>query len=246
MKGKVGATRSRPGAGNGPGVDRHQEARILSAWQDSAAPWAEAVRLGAIESRRQVTDAAIVAAVMERGPRTVLDVGCGEGWLARALTERGARVLGVDAVEALIEAARAASQGRYEVMRYEDLAAGALDERFDVVVCNFALLGRESVDALFSALPGLLAADGAFIVQTLHPVVACGEEAYRDGWREGSWAGFGPAFGAAAPWYFRTLAGWFALFRRHGLELVDVREPLWPTRPLPASILFTARPAAAA
>lgn len=229
-----------------PGADDQPEARILSAWQGNAVPWADAVRLGTIESRRQVTDAAIVAAVMERSPHSVLDVGCGEGWLARTLAEGGARVLGVDAVEALIEVARAASQGRhalvrYEVASYEDLAAGAVDERFDVVVCNFALLGRESVDALFSALLRLLAADGVFIAQTLHPVIACGEEAYRDGWREGSWAGFGPAFGAAAPWYFRTLAGWFALFRRHGLDLVEVREPLWPTRPVPASILFTAR-----
>jgi len=217
------------------------EEAILRVWHDSAAPWARAVREGRIASRRQVTDAAVAAAVCAHSPRRVIDLGCGEGWLVRALAGQGIDVLGVDAVPALVDAARAAGGGRYRVMDYTAIAAGDLCERADVVVCNFSLLGDESVDALLRATPSLLSPAGVLVIQTLHPWSACGEAPYRDGWREGSWAGCGDGFGEAAPWYFRTLAGWQQSFLAAGLALVGMGEPLHPETGRPASILFTLR-----
>lgn len=56
------------------------ESLILDAWQASADAWERAVREGRIESRKLVTDRAIVAAVLSHAPRRVIDVGCGEGF----------------------------------------------------------------------------------------------------------------------------------------------------------------------
>ena len=223
-----------------PGPVPIEEQQILDAWQTNADPWADAVRGGQIESRRTVTDGAIVGAVLERAPGSVLDVGCGEGWLVRALAGRVPEVVGVDAIASLVAAARAGGIGRFEILSYADLAAGALAGQFDVVTCNFALLGDGSVEQLFAALSALLAPGGVFIAQTLHPVMARGDLPYCDGWREGSWAGFGPAFRQPAPWYFRTLSSWHALFRRHGLTVLELREPLWPRQQVPASLVFIA------
>ncbi|AIF48315.1 class I SAM-dependent methyltransferase [Dyella japonica] len=215
------------------------EDQILDAWHANAHAWERAVREGRIESRRLVTDRAILETVRSHEPRTVIDVGCGEGWLARALAAEGVRVLGVDAVPALVEAARSRGGGEFRVLSYDDLAAGLLDERADVVVCNFSLLGGSSVDALLAAVPRLLARGGVLMVQTLHPLMA---EAgpYADGWREGSWAGCGEGFGRPAPWYFRTLAGWVAAFDRAGLCLRDLKEPTHPHTGRPASVIFLA------
>ena len=47
-------------------------------------------------------------AVAATGARRVLDLGCGEGWLARALAAGGLDVTGVDGAPALVEAATAA------------------------------------------------------------------------------------------------------------------------------------------
>lgn len=223
-------------------LDPLSDARILDVWRRNATPWTDAVREGRIASRRLATDRAIVAAVLDPSPRTVLDLGCGEGWLTRRLVAQGIETVGIDAVPELIEQARAAGGGDFRVMRYEDIAAGELALGVDAVVCNFALLGKASVEVVFAAVPALLNPGGCFIVQTLHPVTACGEQAYRDGWREGSWAGAGDDFGDPAPWYFRTLESWIGLFRLHGLHLRERREPLHPQTGRAASVIFIGVP----
>jgi 2-polyprenyl-3-methyl-5-hydroxy-6-metoxy-1,4-benzoquinol methylase len=157
----------------------------------------------------------------------------------RALAGEGIDVLGVDAVPALVQAAEQHGGGRFVAMDYARIAAGALDARADVVVCNFSLLGGESVDALLRAVPRLLLPGGVLVIQTLHPWAACGDAPYRDGWREGSWAGCGEGFGEAAPWYFRTLAGWMASFHAAGLRLAALDEPSHPESGRPASVIFT-------
>ncbi len=214
------------------------EKRILESWAANARAWTGAIRAGEIESRRLVTDRAIVAAVRARQPGSVLDIGCGEGWLARVLSAAGIRVTGIDTVPALVESAREAGGGDFRCMSYAELAPGSLKLRADVAVCNFSLLGKDSVEEVFRAAPSFLTPAGALLVQTLHPVAACGDLPYADGWRESSWAGFGPAFTDPAPWYFRTLESWQALFVRNGFVLREVREPLWPDSGQPASVIF--------
>lgn len=221
--------------------DPLSDAKIIDSWHTNAVPWTSAVRDQRIESRKLVTDAAVVDAVMARAPSSVLDIGCGEGWLSRALAARGvATVVGVDVVPALIDQARAAGGGEFKVASYEDIARGALDVRVDVAVANFALIGQEAVDDLVRTSPQLLNPGGALVVQTLHPVMATGDLPYEDAWRTGSWAGFSEDFSDPAPWYFRTLETWVALIASSGLRLVEVREPIHPATRKPASVIFVA------
>jgi len=216
-----------------------KESGIVPSWQRNADAWTDTVRNGLIESRQQVTDAAIVQAVLDAQPRSVLDIGCGEGWLVRALMAKGILAMGVDAVPALIECAREAG-GTFHTASYEDIADGRLRQRINTAICNFSLLGRSSVDRLFAALPTQIDEDGRLIVQTVHPVVACGEHPYVDGWREETWDGFGGGFSTPAPWYFRTLASWISLFSATGWRLCEMREPLHPKTGRPASVIFMA------
>lgn len=222
--------------------------KILRSWHKNAAPWIRAIDGAAIASRKLVTDAAIVAAVTALKPTSTLDIGCGEGWLARELANRGIDVCGVDAVPALIERAaeRAGPRQNYRQLSYEALAAGALEQRFDALVCNFSLLGRESVETLIGAAGSLLNPGGHLLIQTLHPLEACGDSDYRNGWRAGSWAGFGDEFSDPAPWYFRTMGGWVGLLVQSGLELADLREPLHPQTGRPASLILCGRRGAVA
>ena len=219
-------------------MNPHSDMKIVDSWGKNASQWTAAVREGQIESRKLVTDKAIVDAVMSHSPESVVDIGCGEGWLVRELASRGVRAVWVDAIPALIDHAKAAGGGDFLVMPYEAISHELVEAQFDVAVCNFSLLGKEVVESLFVAVPSLLKPGGVFIVQTLHPVVMNGNSPYVDGWRGGSWAGFSEEFVDPAPWYFRTVESWRTLFFDSGFALREIHEPVNPKTGKPASIIF--------
>ena len=214
------------------------DTKIIESWLKNAGPWISAISDEQIESRKLITNKAILDAIDSYQPKSVLDIGCGEGWLANRLASNGIDVLGTDVVPELITKAATSGRGRFQVLSYEDMAAGKLVDKFDAAVCNFALLGNESVQDLFGAAPLMLKSSGVFIVQTIHPLIGCGELPYVDGWRKGSWAGFSSDFTDPAPWYFRTLESWIRLFVSSGFSIVEIREPLHPKSQKPASIIF--------
>jgi SAM-dependent methyltransferase len=215
---------------------------LRDSWIANAAAWTTAVRTQAIASRRLATDAAIVEAVLARRPSRALDVGCGEGWFARALSPHGIAVTGVDGSPPLIEAARAAGPGTFEVMTYDELARDGrrAGTGFDVAIANFALLSENDGRLLWS-LRAALAPDGALIIQTVHPVSVGGP--YREGWRTEDFRGFGDSTQpwAPMPWYFRTVGSWLALLRDAGYALADLSEPVHPETGAPLSLLMIAK-----
>lgn len=217
----------------------HREQLSLS-WQANADAWTAAVREQRIESRRLVTDAAIVQAILALAPKRVLDLGCGEGWLCRGLAEHGIEAVGVDASAPLIAVARQAGSpgAQYRVCGYAELSEQAPQlGRFDVLVGNFALL-EEPLAPILTDLHGLLAANGRLLIQTLHPWRACHDASYRDGWRVETFAGFAEGFSQPMPWFFRTLESWLALFTETGWRLQWLQEPLHPESEQPVSLLL--------
>ena len=224
----------------------------MRSWRQNADAWTRSVRGGDIPSRRAGTDAAVIAAVTRvLGARItesrVLDVGCGEGWLSRALAEKGCDVLGVDGSAPLIEHARDAerpTRGRvtYLVADYDQLIGDPqiAEEPFDIAVLNFALFD-ERVAPLLRSIVDRLRDAGAIVIQTVHPWAAAGEEGYTDGWREETLAAFAHRFTATMPWYFRTLASWSAECRGAGLMIQSIDEPTDPASGRMLSLLLTCR-----
>lgn len=196
--------------------------QLRRSWVANASAWTEAVREQRIESRRLVTDAAIVQAVLDQHPRTVLDLGCGEGWLTRALAAHGLEVTGIDASEPLIEAARAKGGGTFLVGDYSDV-----EGTFDVVVANFALLDDR--------IPSV---QGTLVIQTVHPAFAGGD--YKDGWRTETFNAFPGQWPESMPWYFRTLESWTRALRSAGYTIDELREPVHPEKGIPASLIVIA------
>lgn len=223
-----------------------KDRRILESWHANAGRWTAAVRSGTIASRRAGTDSAIVEAVSRLRPDHVLDLGCGEGWLARRLrAEPGCRVTGADGSADLVRTAREADpDGRYLHADYAAIAADPdlLGGPFDAVAANFALLDEDPGD-LLRALAACAPA-GALVIQTVHPWTACGDGPYADGWREESFAGFGGPGGEAwspMPWYFRTLGSWIDTLRDGGWRVASLREPIDPRTGRPLSLVLTCR-----
>lgn len=219
------------------------EDAILASWAANAAPWIALLQGSGIASR-QTTNPAIINAISRYQPDSLLDVGCGEGWLCRALAAEESApatvITGVDAIPALVENAQAQhSDGTYLCSDYTQLPNALRGQTFAVIVCNFSLFGEDSVAQLLATLKHHLRADGTLLIQTLHPLMACNGD-YRSGWRTGSWAGCSDTFQSAPPWYFRTLSDWLALLQQQGLH-VHMEEPLDPQTHTPLSVIFHAR-----
>jgi 2-polyprenyl-3-methyl-5-hydroxy-6-metoxy-1,4-benzoquinol methylase len=217
---------------------------IAASWEANADAWTSVVREGRIPSRRAGTDAAVLDAVRRRPRGRLLDVGCGEGWLARALSAEGWTVTGTDGSAALVARAHELGGGEFAVVSYDDLVAREEPARgpFDVAVLNFALLD-ERIAPLLSAVARRLAVGGAIVVQTVHPWVAAGDGPYLDGWREETFSAFGDGrFPSPMPWYFRTLASWWRELHGAGLALERIDEPTDPSTGRPLSLLLTHEP----
>ncbi|MFJ2479638.1 class I SAM-dependent methyltransferase [Pseudomonas sp. NPDC087598] len=215
------------------------ESTLLQSWHDNAHAWIEVIRSGAIESRQQVTDQAILLAIMGRQPARVLDLGCGEGWLLRALADRGIDATGVDGDATLVEAARVDETSTAHVASYEALVEAKVDigRDYDLICANFSLLHQDIIP-LLAAMNALLVPGGSLVIQTLHPwAVAAGD--YQDGWREETFAGLKGQW-QPMPWYFRTLSSWLNALDMAGYQLVGLQEPQHPQSPVPQSLLLTA------
>ncbi len=229
-------------------VDAERSRQLEASWVTNADAWTCAVQAGAILSRRAGTDAAILAAIERLPPGRVLDVGCGEGWLSRAMASAGRAVTGIDASAPLIETARAANarldpaqRPRFSVCTYAELP-DQLDELgapFTAAICNFALLDAD-LGAPLQALHRALAPAGTLIIQTVHPFAALANGPYEDGWREEDFASFATPFPATMPWYFRTVGSWLRSVLDAGFTLQRVDEPSAESHPLPLSLLITA------
>jgi SAM-dependent methyltransferase len=88
--------------------------------------------------------------------RSILDVACGTGGHARALTDLGFQVDGVDLEPAFLEIARRkCPEGRFTL---GDMTALKVPGRYDVVTCLFAAIGHlSSEEALRRAIASMRA-----------------------------------------------------------------------------------------
>lgn len=224
------------------GADPAAGELVEQSWVANADAWTRAVREGRIASRREGTDAAILEAVLAAVPATALDVGCGEGWLTRALCERGVEVVGIDSSPPLVERARELGGGRFELLSYDELVAssGTVRGPFDAIVCNFSLF-TEQLAPVLNALAHRLSATGTLFIQTAHPGRPDALEGTVDGWRTETFGAFDIDFPAAMPWYFRTLDSWRAALAAAGLRIAQGREPVSPATGEPLSLLLECR-----
>jgi SAM-dependent methyltransferase len=103
---------------------------------------------------------------------TVLDAGCGEGYLTRRLAGRVAAAVGVDRSAGLIGAAAAAgprTPGRARFVLADLRSVPLATGRVDAVLCNHSLNELRDPRPAFAEFARLLRPGGRLVVLMLHP-----------------------------------------------------------------------------
>jgi SAM-dependent methyltransferase len=210
------------------------------AWEQHAEWWQREFTEGADpEYAEQILP---LAAEWLAGYRRVLDVGTGEGQLARCLMARGeAAVVGVDPTQAqLLEAVRRGGGARY--LRAEATGLPFADGAFDAAV---ACLVFEHVDALDEAIrevARVLRLGGRFVLFLNHPLLQTPGSGWIDDqvldppeqyWRVGPYLTEGSSVEQVQPGVFirfvhRPLSRYLNAMAECGLSLVRMLEPVPP------------------
>ena len=114
--------------------------------------------------------------IEERSPmkdKKVLDVGCGGGILAEALSELGANVTGIDASENTIGVAKSHSRSIGSDVIYiqntiEEFISSHPNEKFDVITCLEMLEHVPSPNEIIKSCSNLLKDDGNIFFSTIN------------------------------------------------------------------------------
>lgn len=143
-----------------------------SRWNANASFWVQIMREHRDRYRNDLTDPALLKAVGESAGLTILDAGCGEGYLSRILAQNGAIVTGVDSSESLIQAARTqnlddAIPATFDIASVDELPYA--DATFDLVICNHLVNDLYDPSRPISEFARVLRSGGRIIILMLHP-----------------------------------------------------------------------------
>jgi SAM-dependent methyltransferase len=166
---------------------------------------------------------------------SVLDAGCGPGFLSRWLIDQGAaETVGFDVSPAMIRLARERCQGAAEffvgdlAQPLSDLAPG----RFDLVVSSLAIDYVRDWSVTLSEFQRVLKPRGRLVMSVLHPLSSYAyyrpKSAFGVHYVEGVWKGFGGE-PVTVPDYYRSVEEIIMPVRRAGFQLMALVE----TKPLP-------------
>ena len=125
---------------------------------------------------RRLIEPTVLQLLMLQPGEAVLDIGCGNGALARRMAECGGRVSAFDFSEELIQLAK--QRGGSNAAGIDYRIIDATDEAamlqlgvggFDAVTCTMTLMDAPTIDPLFRAASDLLRNGGRFVFATAHP-----------------------------------------------------------------------------
>lgn len=203
-------------------------------WNHSAAAWIAEQGEAGDYGRRFVLDAPMIARLKDRGFRTALDIGCGEGRFCRIMRGLGIAATGIDPTEALIARARELDPGGdYRLGRAETID----DSRYDLVVSYLTLIDIPDIDIAIPRMAAALKPGGTLLVANLTSFNTAGPA---EGWRRdpdgevrfsidhymedrARWVGWR---GIRIVNWHRPLSRYMSLLLAQGLTLRHFAEPL--------------------
>lgn len=206
-------------------------------WEINAGWWQEGFTDGAdVEYVEQIIP---MAAERLGGHRRVLDVGTGEGQLARLAAGLGAQVVGVDPTWAQVEVATAKG-GAPRYVRAEAAALPFADASFDCVLACLVFEHISAVDTALAEVARVLEPGGRFLFFLNHPLLQTPDSGWIDDtileeqyWRIGPYLVESDVIeevekNVFIPFVHRPMSRYINAMAANGLFIHEMQEPAPP------------------
>jgi SAM-dependent methyltransferase len=106
--------------------------------------------------------------------RSILDIACGQGYLSRILARRGARVIGVDLSEKMLEIAQASEDSEALGVKYICCSSGHMsgvaDASMDCIVSTFGFHDIKEIESTIKECSRVLKENGKLVFAIPHPL----------------------------------------------------------------------------
>ncbi len=149
------------------------EERIREQWETNAEAFSGLIDGRGTPHHRSILNPCVEKLLGEVRGKKLLDVGCGEGYLARYYAKKGAIVTAIDLSQRLIETAEQLSviEGIEIDYRVDNVChmESVLEAEFDLVLCNLVLLNIPCLDDAIREMHRVLKSDGVLVFSIVHP-----------------------------------------------------------------------------
>lgn len=146
---------------------------IQAQWNEAAEAWVDFVRTGKDYYRDELNNPAMFEILGNIRKKRILDVGCGEGYNTRIMARKGAKVVGVDFSEEMIDLAVQEEKKDHLGIEYHVVDVSNLhvfkDRTFDIVTCFMALQDIEHYREAVREAWRVLKKGGRFVFVIPHP-----------------------------------------------------------------------------
>jgi SAM-dependent methyltransferase len=173
----IGAWRaSKPPSRENAAVDTTgQSGRSLrAAWDESAEEWVRWARSRECDHAFWHLNLPALLALLPPPGELTLDVGCGEGRVARALKELGHHVIGIESSPALASAAQEADPS-FEVHVADAVAMPLPANRVDLAIASLSLMNMDDMPGVVGEIARVTRPQGRFCFSVLHPINSLGD-----------------------------------------------------------------------
>ncbi len=202
---------------------------VIDCWNEKASQWRTLVGDKGDSNRIFNSDPVLWNFLGEITGKTILDAGCGTGYLSVQMSEKLATVIGVDVSEKMIKEAKKFGKEKNAQIDFRVDSCSKLSsvpsQSIDKIVCNYVLMDLPDLSGALQNFHRVLKPSGLAVCIFTHPCfteLSESEMYFDEIKKKDRWGRFTSDF----IYFHRPLSTYWREFKRAGFQIENFDEPI--------------------